>query len=252
MLPQRPDTNPSKDLVASTLTCLAGALAVLVLLTLTLAAIGDFDLPFVLASLSLGLVIALAVLVFLPGRLPRGRFGHANSITLLRGLVICPLAAAIGSTDGAGAIAWTLAGLAFFVLLLDGLDGWTARRRGEASAFGARFDMETDALFILVLSALIYDFEKAGAWVLFPGLLRYLFLAGTLIWQVLDFPLPPSWRRKAIYVGHASLLILCLTPALDAALASWLALIGFTALISSFAVDISWLILRTRVGGGRL
>ena len=38
-----------------------------------------------------------------------------------------------------------------------------------ASAFGARFDMETDALLLLVLAALAWQFDKAGAWVLASG-----------------------------------------------------------------------------------
>ena len=39
---------------------------------------------------------------------------------------------------------------------LDGVDGWLARRSGIASAFGARFDMEIDALLILVLAVLAW------------------------------------------------------------------------------------------------
>ena len=38
------------------------------------------------------------------------------------------------------------------LLILDGVDGRVARARGEVSAFGARFDMETDALLLLCLS----------------------------------------------------------------------------------------------------
>ena len=38
------------------------------------------------------------------------------------------------------------------LLALDGLDGWAARRQGLVSAFGARFDMEVDALLILALA----------------------------------------------------------------------------------------------------
>ena len=61
--------------------------------------------------------------------------------------------------------------------LLDGVDGWLARRHRIASAFGARFDMEIDALLILALSVLAWRHEKAGAWVVASGLLRYAFVA---------------------------------------------------------------------------
>ena len=40
------------------------------------------------------------------------------------------------------------------------------------SGYGARFDMETDAAFILVLSILVWQHGKAGAWVLLCGLMR--------------------------------------------------------------------------------
>ena len=39
-------------------------------------------------------------------------------------------------------------------LPLDAVDGWVARRTGTASALGARFDMEVDAVLMLVLSVL--------------------------------------------------------------------------------------------------
>ena len=38
--------------------------------------------------------------------------------------------------------------------------------RDRPSSFGARFDMETDAAFILILSVLVWQHGKAGAWVL--------------------------------------------------------------------------------------
>src|SRR6185437_12999615 len=62
-------------------------------------------------------------------------------------------------------------------LVLAGVDGWAARRSGFASRFGARFDMESDALFVLALAALVYRTGQAGAWVLTLGAMRYIFVA---------------------------------------------------------------------------
>ena len=59
-----------------------------------------------------------------------------------------------------------------------------ARRTGTVSRFGARFDMETDAALLLVLSA--YVARDLGLWVLAIGLARYVFLAAKV-------PLP--WLR---------------------------------------------------------
>ena len=60
-------------------------------------------------------------------------------------------------------------------LVLDAVDGYVARRTATVSAFGARFDMETDAFLILVLSACVAG--QWGWWVLVLGLARYLFVA---------------------------------------------------------------------------
>ena len=46
--------------------------------------------------------------------------------------------------------------LASVALILDGVDGKVARRTRNASAFGARFDMEVDAFLILVFSDCIF------------------------------------------------------------------------------------------------
>ena len=56
------------------------------------------------------------------------------------------------------------------------MDGWRAGRE-QASAFGARFDMETDAALILILSLLVWQHGKAGAGSLRCGLMRYAFVA---------------------------------------------------------------------------
>ena len=45
--------------------------------------------------------------------------------------------------------------LAIAVTVLDGADGWLARRSGVSSAFGARFDGEVDAFLILALSVAV-------------------------------------------------------------------------------------------------
>ena len=72
-----------------------------------------------------------------------------------------------------------------------------------SSAFGARFDMEVDALLILALSVLAWHHGEAGAWVLLSGLIRYGFLAAGWTWSWMQRALPPSRRRQAC-LRHAS------------------------------------------------
>src|SRR5205085_2332105 len=102
---------------------------------------------------------------------------------------------------------------AILATLLDGIDGWLARRSGMSSAFGARFDMEVDALLIMALSLLAWTYGKAGAWVIASGLLRYLFAVSGWIWPWMERPLEPSRRRQTVCVIQIVALISVMLPA---------------------------------------
>jgi phosphatidylglycerophosphate synthase len=127
-------------------------------------------------------------------------------------------------------------------LALDGVDGRLARRLGQESAFGARFDMETDAATVLGLSVFVWRSDQAGAWVLAIGLMRYIFVAGSWIWPALAAPLPPRRRRQAVCVVQMAALILGIMPGVPPQWASPLCLAALAALVYSFAVDIAWLV----------
>src|SRR5690606_2321149 len=127
---------------------------------------------------------------------PHPRWGTANRITLARLAGMALLAALLGESlpEPPARTGWWLFGFAGGVALLDAVDGAFARREGLASRFGARFDMETDAAFTLVLSALVLQAGQAGPWVLASGLMRYAFVAAAALWPWLAAPLPPSRR----------------------------------------------------------
>ena len=108
--------------------------------------------------------------LYLPDHLPLKRVGPANQVPLSRLALTAMLGGLLG--ESSPAIAWVAAAIAASILLLDGVDGWLARRGGWTSAFGARFDMETDALLILFMAALCWQLDKAGAWILLSGTLR--------------------------------------------------------------------------------
>ena len=142
----------------------------------------------------------------------------------------------------AGAAAWAVLVAAGVLLALDGVDGWAARSQGQVSAFGTRFDMEVDALLILVLSALAAGLGKAGVWVIALGLLRYGFLlAGRLI-PKLARPLPPSQRRRVVCGLQVAALGLILAPPVAPPASEALAAAAFAALAWSFAADVAWLL----------
>ncbi len=171
---------------------------------------------------------------------PFDSFGPANAVTSLRLMLVSMVAALLGeAASPASAVVATA--LALVVTALDGVDGWLARRSGMASAFGARFDMETDALLILVLALLAWQHGSAGAWIVLAGLMRYGFVAAGWVWPWMNAPLPPSQRRKAVCVVQIVGLSAIVAPAFPAVLDVLIGA-GTLALLSySFLVDVLWL-----------
>ena len=166
-------------------------------------------------------------------------FGPADWVTGLRAVLTAVLAAML--IPAVSPDPTTCVVIGSVAAALDAVDGWLARRTRTATAFGARFDMETDALLILVLSALVWKSGKAGAWVLASGLMRYAFVAAAAVWPWLHEPLEPSRRRQTICVAQVVALIAALLPSLGSAAASGIAAAGLAALAWSFLVDILWL-----------
>jgi phosphatidylglycerophosphate synthase len=204
-----------------------------------------------------GVALFAALLALLDRRLahhPHGRFGRANRITLLRAGVACLLAARVlDPLPVAASERWVMAAVAAAALLLDGADGWAARRDGLCSRFGARFDMEVDAFAILVLCALALKIAAVPGWVLAIGLMRYVYVAAGNFAPVLRRKLPDrpgsAWRRKTIAVCQSIALIAALTPALDRTCAALACAAALSLLAYSFAADVV-LLLRESDGRG--
>lgn len=171
--------------------------------------------------------------------------GPANRVTLARLILVLPLALAPlhpPSLDGPGR--WWVVALAGVALALDGVDGWLARRTGSGSAFGARFDMETDAALILLLSILVWQEGQAPAWIVLAGAMRYLFVAAGLVFRKLQRDLPPSLRRKVVCVVQGVTLVAALAPIVPPPVATTVLAAALAALTWSFAVDTAWLLRR--------
>jgi phosphatidylglycerophosphate synthase len=155
------------------------------------------------------------VLAALVARHSRARsFGVADVVTLVRGLGVCFLAglalqALAGDLVRHGVLTMIIMGS--LCLMLDGVDGPVARARGEASAFGARFDVETDAAMLAVLSVAVAALGIAGWWVLAIGALRYAYVATSLFVAALRTPLPYRYSGKVIAVAQAVALLAALT-----------------------------------------
>jgi phosphatidylglycerophosphate synthase len=130
----------------------------------------------------------------------RGRFGAANGVTLFR--LALGLGLALVFRDDAGEV-WASALVG--ILCLDALDGYLARRSGDASEFGSYFDMEADAFIVLLACFELFQRERLGPWVLVGGALRYAYVL--FLW---GFPselgeAPRSsfgrWAFLALFIG---------------------------------------------------
>jgi phosphatidylglycerophosphate synthase len=206
-------------------------------------------LPASYLAVGLAVHLALAALVArgFPAGLPGPGLGAANRVTLARAVLAAPVVAlaihpaAIGESGE-----WWVIALSTAAMLLDGVDGYVARRTGSQSAFGARFDMELDAALIMALSLLVWR-SGLGAWVLLVGLMRYAFVAASWIWPALGAELPPSLRRKAVCVVQGVVLLVALGPIIPRGAGVLVAAGGLALLTWSFAVDVRWAL---RAGGG--
>jgi phosphatidylglycerophosphate synthase len=171
---------------------------------------------------------------------PYARFGPANAVTTIRAM-LAALAAGLVGHPVSPAVLWSVIGLTALMAVLDGLDGWLARSTRMASAYGARFDMETDAACILVLSALVWQHEKAGAWVLCCGLMRYAFVAAGWMLPWLAAPLRATRRGRIVAIGQLLGLGVALAPSVPWPASAAVAGVTLAVLGWSFAIDVAWL-----------
>jgi phosphatidylglycerophosphate synthase len=156
-----------------------------------------------------------------------GQFGLANTVTSLRLLLTLVLLAGVDREPGHIA-----ATIALLILGLDLVDGWLARRYAADSPFGACYDMEVDAIFVLSLSCTLWMRGVAGPWVLMAGLWRYLFVVIPLFIPSRGGEAPRSIYYRSAYT--VMVLSFVLSLALPAPFARALAAFGTIILSVSF------------------
>ncbi len=227
---------------------LLGALGLAVLVAAAVS-FGPFDAWFVFGAVATYAGGALIMVARIGGYHPFPRFGAANTVTLVRFALTCVIAGLVlqtlvSSISLSPAMGWASFGLVAVAMVFDGIDGYCARRQGLSSRFGARFDMETDALLIFLLSITALTLEKAGWWVLVGGLLRYIYVAAGCVWPILNEPLRPSMRRKAISAIQGGVLATLLVPIITPPFSTTIAAIAMVLLVYSFGQDVFWILRR--------
>ncbi|MGF0538975.1 CDP-alcohol phosphatidyltransferase family protein [Agrobacterium sp. ES01] len=200
--------------------------------------------PKVFASAAALLLLIFTIVIYALPHHPYVRFGYANLVTAVRAAITSIVAAlVVFSLDiyWQATLPWVLVGLVVAALVLDGVDGYLARRLRQESTLGARFDMEIDALLIMVLSVAAMALGKAGWWVLLIGLLRYGFLIAQWAIPTLRGELPSSLRRKTVCVVQGLALCFVLTPFVTVPQSTAIAAIALGLLVYSFTVDTVYL-----------
>jgi phosphatidylglycerophosphate synthase len=243
-IPLAPFPSSSPALIREAHAVFAGALGLAVAATIPLVLVGAVQALPGMAGLMLFTGFLVALERQLCGHHPFPRLGAANRITLVRAGVACLIASrTLDPAPLETPERWVLVALAGVALLLDGADGWAARRQGLASAFGARFDMETDAFAIAVLAVAVAKAGSVAYWVLAIGAMRYLYLAAGCLLPVLH-GLPPACafadsRRKTIAVVQSLALLVALAPASPPGWAAATCAVALGLLVYSFSADIA-------------
>lgn len=161
---------------------------------------------------------------------PDGRFGMANLVTLVRLLLLLVAAAWLSRFHDAGVLALLAVSFA-----LDAVDGALARRRGSVSEFGATFDTETDAVFVMILGLVLWRRAGFGDWVLVPGVLRYAFVLSLALAPATSRPVVRSRFGRRAFLASSILLLGAL--ALQGPRGRVLAAIGTALSCASFALS---------------
>jgi phosphatidylglycerophosphate synthase len=172
-------------------------------------------------------------------RAGRKALGPADWVTLIRAVLVGAVAALVTSSFAHAVSVLMLVALSCIALSLDAVDGFVARHTETASGFGARFDMEVDALLILVLSG--YDAWRIGSWIVVIGLARYVLLAVTWFVPWLAAPVPERYWRKVVAATQGIVLTTAAAGALPSRLVEASLAAAVALLAESFGRDIWWL-----------
>lgn len=126
------------------------------------------------------LVVLLSFIRFTALHLSKARFiGYANLITLFRFCLLIFLGFSLFKMAP-----WMALLIGIIILILDGIDGFFARRFKESSNFGAYLDMEADTFFVCLFCTFYYLENLFGGWILLIGFMRYLYVSLILIFKL--------------------------------------------------------------------
>ncbi len=215
------------------LSLLVGAIVALV----TASPLVSFQSSALLAVIAFYISGSILIIQLFRRGFPHSQLGLGNVITLGRFVLVSALFSVVFGLVNP----WLIIFLAVFALVLDGFDGFFARRAKKVSEFGARLDMEVDSALAAVLALSLWSSGLVGFEILLLAIPRYLFAFASNIFAWMTSPLPYSLARRVISVIQIASLIGLHAPFLPEVLIAPVALIVIGLLIWSFGKDIIWL-----------
>lgn len=153
--------------------------------------------------------------------------GYANWVTAFRlTLILVGMIchSSLGNLD--------LAAILGLAVTLDVVDGWLARRFHQQSTFGMYFDMETDAFYVLLVCVYLYLQGMTEAWVLIPGVLRYIYRIFIFLVPKPDFK--EQKQRYAAVIAGSYFVILLLSVGWQNKIQQIALVLGSLGIIGSF------------------
>lgn len=184
--------------------------------------------------------VALVSGLLIDALLGPGPLTRADHVTRMRASLSVALASrfAVGrpATGPAPAPRRTPARAATITLAvaLDAVDGAVARRTGQVTSRGGRFDLEADAVAVAVLSAMMLHLTR---WAVVPGSLRYLFGAARWLVPPLRGDLAPNRARRAVAAGAMASMAASTWPFVPERAARMLVMGAACGLLASFGKD---------------
>lgn len=130
-----------------------------------------------------------------------GHLGLGNHLSILRGVELIILSIFLFTPQPTGWVSWIPAALYTSADILDYLDGYAARVRGEETLLGEELDQLFDGAGLLIATVIAIRYGKLTWWFFPFGAARYLFVAGIRIRRQLGLPvhpLPESRSRRPI------------------------------------------------------
>lgn len=153
-------------------------------------------------------------------------------------MLACAVLVGLALVDGRSSRTWWLFGLALAAWLLDGVDGYVARRTGTETVRGSRLDSGVDGALVLVTALAL---APVAPWSLVGGLAYPVFLLGQLVRPAWRRPLPGSLRGRIAGGALTGTLVIATAPFWPDPAVQVAVGVAVVLVLWSFAVDVRWL-----------